>query len=364
MNEKITLKNKASVVITPGLQSQITVLHNQCPQDKEWSGLLVYKVTKGDINKLVNDLEDNEVEISAEHVFPMDFGDAAYTEFAGSEDWIKYFELYPQVDPLRDDKNNGYYTGKLHSHHNMKAFHSGTDTQDIVENAPKLPMFLSLVCNYSCNPFAEIGIAYQIETETKIKEKKSMKLWKWFGADQDEVTEKEEKVIRNGTIIIPCDVFYETDQSLLDQIKAIKNKVAESTIPFKPSNVGFQYQKESTNYYKDWKSVKVSYTDIFKDLPDLILLGNSTDKMFALEALNLATKNVTHTNMSDYTKAFKEYFTNYWFPIVFRGTNTKEEDVLDTIIQWSMQHSKIWVARQIKASCDELKKESSVLWTV
>lgn len=114
MTEKIVLKRRAKVLITKELQAQITCLHNQCPSGKEWSGLLVYKITKGNVDEFISGDEGEDIELRAENVFLMDFGDAAFTSFEGSEDYIKFFEQFPQIDPTRDDKANGYYIGKLH----------------------------------------------------------------------------------------------------------------------------------------------------------------------------------------------------------------------------------------------------------
>ena len=116
---KLIFKNKANVIITEKLQAQITCLHNQCPQGKEWSGLVVYKITSGVIRHFLN--EQDNLELTCEDLFPMDFGDATFTSFEAGVDYIKFFELYPQVDPTREDKGNSYYYGKVHSHQAMSS---------------------------------------------------------------------------------------------------------------------------------------------------------------------------------------------------------------------------------------------------
>lgn len=111
--DKVLLKKRAKVIITKELQAQITLMHSQCPTNKEWSGLMVYKVTKGTIPEFLKD-EAAPLEMTCEKFFLMDFGDSTFTSFEGSEDWITFFEKFPEVDPTREDKNNGYYIGKLH----------------------------------------------------------------------------------------------------------------------------------------------------------------------------------------------------------------------------------------------------------
>lgn len=58
-------------------------------------------------------LEDlTDVEIRAEGLFPMDFGDASFTSFEGDENWLKAFAQYPQIDPM--NPTPGWYAGKIH----------------------------------------------------------------------------------------------------------------------------------------------------------------------------------------------------------------------------------------------------------
>lgn len=280
----------------------------------------------------------------------------------------------------------------------MSAFHSGTDTQDLVDNAPKLPMFLSLVCNYNCIPFAEIAIAYEVQVKTESKKK--MNKWKWFAKEEDEV--KVETITNKGTLIIPCDVAYLTDQWILDQIAEVRSRVpVHSAIGFRQEGQGYQHWKAPNQYqtpqYQSpyWKvqqeqkekerkeasgkdkQMELSYEQVMKELqttgttghyktmlnelPDLILLGNSTTVMTSKSALDEAERELHAGNMQHYMKAFKEYFENYWFPVMYRSTDATEEVVLDHIIKWSILNKEVWTARQIKAACYELKTEFTIL---
>lgn len=104
--KEVVAKYSAKVTMSKELIAQIGALHFVCPKKTEWSGLLIWEITKGSIEDLQN------LEIIAHAVYPMDFGDATFTSFEGNDDWLKAFAQYPQVDPM--NPTPGWYVGKIH----------------------------------------------------------------------------------------------------------------------------------------------------------------------------------------------------------------------------------------------------------
>jgi len=350
--ETFKLQKRAEVLLTTELQAQITLLHNQCPTNKEWSGLLVYKVTKGSVEEFL-DNDEAELELTCENVFLMDFGDATFTSFEGNESWIKFFELFPQIDPTRQDKDNGYYIGKLHSHHNMRAFHSGIDTQDLVDNAPTSPMFLSVVCNYDCQPFSEISIEYEKEIE-------GVETWsipKWL---KKQITKHQKKEKRKGVIIVPCDTVYEGEEWLINQIEEVELKNRKTTV-YVPNRIGFDH-KSSTNssvnkVYKPEGVDQNIYRKVLNEIPELLLLGHDPKNIAPKDALNKANTLVTTAALPTYEKAFMQYFKSYWFDAYFFNTNIKEAEAIDAVKEFVKLHDDNWLANKIETVCDTYKKE-------
>lgn len=353
------------VVITPALASQVSCLHNQCPKNKEWSGLLIAQITKGGINNL------EEMEVTAEAVFPMDFGDATFTSFDGSAKFIDVFDQFPQVDPIKREANSQWFIGKIHSHHSMNSFHSGTDTTDLYENAPKLPFFLSLVVNYDCQPFAEIAIIG--ETEEKVMSKTKWKLRDFTHSG------KEQKIEIKKTptcLVTPCDVVYRQDSWFVKEVQEIKKKPASFPTAVTPGYYGgYQPKKEQgTLGFKQNVSPSGSsvggvegavyppnkvYNCIMDNLTNLVTLGEGKN-MGPYWAVQEVSGIVTAAVKPDYIKAFKYYFQD-WYEDNFYDESATKLCVLDAVNKFLSYHPNDWMFIVIKEAVDELKGEYQVI---
>lgn len=318
------------------------------------------------------------LEISAESCFPMDFGEPGFTSFEGNEDWFKFFAKYPQVDPiLRTAADAAWFIGKIHSHHKMSAFHSGTDTADLDENTPKLPFFLSLVVNYSCIPFAEIGV--QAESHEKQVTNSLWKLKNWKGGKKENNIKKE---TIPATFIIPCDVAFVQDKWFVDQINAIKDKPAPVVTPsYNQGVMGFKQHQHHTNeinkYQKPadsgietldkevYKDVRKSvYQKVLSEIYDLLCLGHSSsNRVAAYTTLTAVDAEVNAKERGTYKKAFKAYFCNTWFDYNFgMGASQAEEiEVIKAIRFWINYHKEKWIYLLLTEALNELEKEHSII---
>jgi len=363
---RIVAKHKAEVVITPGLSSQISLLHNQCPNQTEWSGLLAYKIVKGGIEDLEN------LEIRCEACFPMDFGDATFTSFEGGEGWLDFFNQFPQVNPLT--KEPDWFIGKIHSHHQMNAFHSGTDTTDLYENAPKLPIFLSLVVNYACLPFAEIAIVAEAEEKQVMRTKWNLKSWPVVG---DSSIKKETKKIPS-TLIIPCTVVYEEEAWFIDQIAKVgKRKEEERKKKYTPTiqnqyGHGYDARDYSVGRFpaagglsvnSDWNNKREesdlkphNYQKMLQNVSELFTLDQGST-LSPYNALSQVSKALEVKDRDNYIKALKYYFTDSWFDTVFYNTAATEVQVVNAILLFLQNHQSTYAYGPIKQALNELKDE-------
>jgi proteasome lid subunit RPN8/RPN11 len=364
--DKIVSQKRATILITQKLQSQVTLLHSQCPTGKEWSGLLLCQITEGSIEK------PDELEITCEEAFLMDLGDATFTSFEANTDWLKFFEMFPQVDPTNERKpDNKWYIGKIHSHHSMSAFHSGTDTQDLVENAPKLPFFLSLVVNYACNPFAEIAVAGEIESKSVTRNKWSLTN---FLVGDNKVEKKTDK--KPITYIIPCDVLYLTDQWLLDQVEAIKERNKPKSTVYRPpmysSYDSTKDSKDDTTKEKSngkLKEIPKGYRLMIDNLADLLTLGcgetyqNDQPAAMVYDHIDWL---LNGTNKNEYLSAFKHYFIHFWYKDVFGVTNITLPESLICIRHFTgldTQKNR-WLTSDLNRTTYEIEEEVKLLRSV
>lgn len=300
----------------------------------------------------------------------MDFGDATFTSFEASTDWLDFFELFPEIDPTLERKpENRWYIGKIHSHHNMSAFHSGTDTQDLVENAPKLPFFLSLVVNYNCTPFAEIAVAGEVEVKSVTRNKWSLTN---FLVGDNKVEKKAEK--KPITYIIPCDVSYLTDERILKQIDVIKERNKPKTTVYSPPSYQSQYipqggKKEEKVGEKKLKEAPHGYKLTLDHIVDLLTLGchnTATMNVSPIDAYDHIDWLLNGGNKNEYLAALKLYFISTWYEDVFAMTNLDAGDAcLCLRFFTSLETQKArWLTSDFNRTTYELEEEIKLLRSV
>lgn len=135
--EERKLEGTVSLKLSENLLEQIRYLHEQVGKI-EWSGMLVYKILEGSIE------DHKNMKLEATEVLPMDIGTSGYTEYEISPESDDYtFDNLSRVLMAPDLK-----LGHIHTHHNMDCFFSGTDTNELHDNAPNHNYYLSLIVNF------------------------------------------------------------------------------------------------------------------------------------------------------------------------------------------------------------------------
>ena len=134
---------KGKVFIPLGIKTQIDYLHSQC-KNKEWSGILIYKKTSGDFQKK----EDFLFEVLG--IYPMNIGSHSYTEYDYGNHIAKIYDVFDDIEVVR--------TGMIHSHHNMSAFFSGVDMDELKTNCKNHNLYLSLIVNFDEKYVAKAAI--------------------------------------------------------------------------------------------------------------------------------------------------------------------------------------------------------------
>lgn len=357
MSEVIS-KHRAKVTISKNLMAQIQYLHSRCPKNHEWSALLVYKLEQGSLEDLSN------IIIRAEGLFPMDYGDSAFTSFEGDENWLKCFQQYPQVDPMSPQP--GWYIGKIHDHPHFSVFHSGTDKNDLYTTAPKLPMYLSLIVNYATETDCELAIS--MEMEEVILSKTS---WKLKGWKNKEKTFDKKKQSKASTLILKCDVVYEQDQWMIDQCNFLKTKPKPITTTIPTYNIGSVGRPLGTTYVDTAPPTVGSQKDIVRKfvidrvhstLSDLVSIGHLSDHPLK-EVLTKVDAAIEVGKRDVYKKAVKQYFLDMWYPSNFYNVDSNEEEVIQGVLRaLSLQNG--WLVTTLNNTMNELKKECTELWAL
>ena len=159
------------LVVPENVEEKIRYLLRKFPST-EWSGVLFY-THEGTFE------EDNLV-VTCQDIYPMDLGNATYTEFAMSEDVAAYMadniELFD------------YDMGLIHSHHNMSAFFSGTDTSTLQAEGNERNCFVSLIVNNTGEYCAAITRKVQSKSEVTIK--KLGQSYQFFGEGEKRLSDE------------------------------------------------------------------------------------------------------------------------------------------------------------------------------
>lgn len=149
----VELPKNGKLVIPDNVVTQINYLHAKIGKT-EWSGLLLYDVISG------NPSDPENFVLEAKHIFLMDIGTSAFTEYELDGDIV---DVYDNVEGAMEMK-----LGHVHTHHDMSAYFSGTDTSELQDNVDKHNYYLSLIVNFSSNYKAKVAFLSDVHTRSKM----------------------------------------------------------------------------------------------------------------------------------------------------------------------------------------------------
>jgi hypothetical protein len=283
----------------------------------------------------------------------MDIGDAGSTNFKWDGSLIN---AYDENEGLMED---GVRTALVHSHHNMRAFFSAVDKEELEDNTPEdVDMYLSLVVNNSMGWDCKISMFGMHKVESRVKLKK-------LGSsimNHEATTIKEEKVL----YIIDVKVFLDNMGSMATRVAELQKQKEEArkAAYVAPTNNSYNngqlhlgtgmddndYRRATNqNWNSGWKAPTAlkslaTDTDLPIEMGKLLILSTLYDGDFvdALELLEARFSSVDH--ISRYIQHFRKQY-----PIVLKelkeiALDGKEDeadweynmtaDLLDEIIQW------------------------------
>ena len=207
---EVKLEGQGKLQLTKNLLDQIDHLHDVVG-GIEWSGILVFKILEGSIE------DHKNLVIEVDEILPMDVGTSGYTEYEISPESDDYtFDNVSRV-MMDDDLKIGH----IHTHHTMPTFFSGTDTQELHDNAPNHNYYLSLIVNFKDPDSWMAKIAFIGEDEIK-----STIVSKYKGTTGG-IVESTREVTNTRKVLYTIDMEIEAEEYELDVTEEFYARVEE-----------------------------------------------------------------------------------------------------------------------------------------
>lgn len=242
------------LIVLENVEEKIRYLLRKFPST-EWSGVL-FVTHEGSF-------ENNDLVITCKDIYPMDLGNATFTEFTMNEDVAAY--MSENIELFDCDLQ------LIHSHHQMPTQPSGTDLNTLKEEGNERNCFVSLIVNNAGKYYA--AITRKVQTKSEVTVKKLGTFYEFFGEgaknispDHTETTKVIEKeVIEYFDLEVER---HEVSNSLaylddrFDEI--IEKKAAERKKSNNSSNI------PPTGTFFDWMHSKPTPKEqnLFDDAPD------------------------------------------------------------------------------------------------
>lgn len=314
--DKVFEKDTKIKLVVPNIfYQQIDYICKKIP-NKEWSGVLFYEVN-GSIKDTRNLI------LTVKDLLPLDIGSSTYTSYEFGTDFVKYLMENPE---LQD-----YKIGHIHSHQAMGTFFSGTDMNELEENAENHNFYLSLIVNNAMDFKAKVGIIANSGNRLE-----------YFAKDENgevydiNINTQQSKIF----VHYDCEIIYEHQTEIPQQFKdnvnilleknnrkipIIPNHVVTNTFNNKNYNNKPYNSKPYYNDYDDWDfdsrwdtpTIKKEEVDIDDDENIMVFLtfllsfklelrGNET----IIDIANLHKKNNT-SPLDIATNAINKYLEYY-----------------------------------------------------
>lgn len=156
------------LIVPENVEEKIRYLLRKFPST-EWSGVL-FVTHEGSF-------EDNDLVITCKDIYPMDLGNATFTEFTMNEDVAAY--MSENIELFDCDLQ------LIHSHHQMSTQPSGTDLNTLKEEGNERNCFVSLIVNNAGKYYA--AITRKVQTKSEVTVKKLGTSYEFFGDGSKEV---------------------------------------------------------------------------------------------------------------------------------------------------------------------------------
>lgn len=212
------------IIIPKEVETMIDFLHKSVGAI-EWSGILFYKLNKGNLAEL------NNLEFRTEFLYPMNIGSHAYTEFDYSGEVMNAYDLREDLIECS--------TGMLHTHHSMAAFFSGTDSDELLANCKHFNYYISLIVNFSKEYKCKIAFPSKTKTVNSftIKGENGELIVASKSGEEDNIIIGELAVEFENVLEVPEWLSIRTQELKVKKAKVVATPVKTySTTPYTPKS--------------------------------------------------------------------------------------------------------------------------------
>lgn len=269
----IKLGTIGKIIITENLKKQIDYYHKKIGA-KEWSGTLFFNHTKGNIHKL------KDLEFTATNLYLMDIGSATFTNFENGPEVVKAFDCIGDTDlsSLR---------GFIHSHQTMAAFFSGTDVQELVDNAPNYGFYISLVVNMSEEYVCKI--IFPTETQVDTIRESTIRDANGIAKKVKTRVKSTKTEFLDGDLEIVFETINNVEEWVANRISEITAKKEAARVVHTPVNNNWRNNSYNAREDKYWKNSSSAYTpseNKYTQFAKAILLLEEDSKLTLQEAIS------------------------------------------------------------------------------
>lgn len=325
----LNLDRKVTTVVTPKFEQQYQYLCKKI-NTVEWSGILFYTV-EGTVS--------NIKKVTLEEIFLMDKGTGVTTDYSFDEEVVEHMMNNPYLQQYR--------IGHVHSHNNMGTFFSGTDMDELKDNASNHLFYLSIIVNNYNSIVGKVAIFSEATIPSKFKVKNEE------GADSY-INLQLNQEVENALLVYDC-VFEENpfeliEESFKDRLKKIIAKSEKKTsfysnpytAPFQSSYAQRQdaIERSSFNYaqpndfrfHKDSDFLEDDFTeeDVDLDVTDFFVEQYLTFILLG----SVGKSEVVLTETEEFT--FSEEFA-YIYKTFISKKKKYDFNTLDEVIQSTFQ---------------------------
>lgn len=226
------------LIVPENVEEKIRYLLRKFPST-EWSGVL-FVTHEGSF-------ENNDLVITCKDIYPMDLGNATFTEFTMNEDVAAY--MSENIELFDCDLQ------LIHSHHQMSTQPSGTDLNTLKEEGNERNCFVSLIVNNAGKYYA--AITRKVQTKSEVTVKKLGTSYEFFGDGSKELEHKDEtttKVIEKEVIeYFDLEIERHEVSNSLAYLDDRFDEIIEKKATEKKKN---QFTVAHTDNFSDWMHYK------------------------------------------------------------------------------------------------------------
>lgn len=254
---------KPKLYIDHIVESKIRYLANKYPSN-EWSGILFVEYN--------GNFDDKSLSITAKDLYVMDIGSSGFTTFDSRNAEYFSYAVKNNLDEVCD-------FGLIHSHHNMKAFFSGTDSAELNATGKTRDVYVSLIVNNDGVYVAKI---------TRRVQKKANVEWTVSYSDLsgNRTITKSEEVNNIELEIYDCEIVNGAYNSVVEVLEEQIKKASKSgtrelqlTKTYPQSGITFQTKTTPTVNRTTPKSTYVPKPSTFK-VAEVLPFEEESDDIF------------------------------------------------------------------------------------